>query len=141
MTLILQPFNYSMCRKLASKRFTEAKLLNKKRLYSGAYYLGGYVIELALKACYCRNVKKGSFPPERGIYNKLYSHDLNNLLDVSGIKSNFNTEALTNNSLQTAWNIAKEWSEDTRYTIFKKDDSESLLNSVDIVFRWIQTKW
>ena len=141
MALIYKPLNYSLCKRLANKRYAEAKLLNKKRLFSGAYYLGGYVIELALKACYCKNVKKGEFPPERGVYDKLYNHDLNKLLDVSGIKSDFNDEVENSNDLQSAWDVIKDWSEKTRYTILNKEEAESLINSIEKVFNWIMTKW
>ena len=42
------PLNYLLFKKLANKRFTEAVMLKNKKYYSGAYYLGGYVIEFAL---------------------------------------------------------------------------------------------
>lgn len=141
MTLIIKPLNYSLCKKLASKRFAEAKLLKKGELNSGAYYLGGYVIEFALKACYCQKVKKGEFPPERSIYDKLYDHDLNKLLDVSGIKPDFYKEVKTNDDLQSAWDLIKDWSEKTRYAVFTRNDAESLIKSMEIVFDWIKTKW
>ncbi len=40
-----------------------AALLQAGR-YAGAYYIAGYVIECALKACIARNTRQGEFPPK-----------------------------------------------------------------------------
>lgn len=141
MSLVIETLTFSLCKKLVDRRMTEAKILLAKRKYSGAYYLGGYAVELALKACYCKKVKKGSFPPERAIYDKLYDHDLNKLLDVSGIKADFNSAVSSNSPLQTAWEVVKDWSEKSRYTIVKRGDSISLVQAIETVLNWIKTKW
>jgi len=51
-------------KKLARIRLKEAKALLKARLFSGAYYLAGYVVECGLKACICRKTKRFDFPPK-----------------------------------------------------------------------------
>lgn len=38
-------------RQLAGLRIAEAKVLLDNNLYAGAYYLAGYAVECALKAC------------------------------------------------------------------------------------------
>ena len=141
MALVTKPLKFSLCRRLAEKRFEEAGILLERRKYSGAYYLSGYCIELALKAGYCKKVGKYNFPPEREIYNKLYSHDLNDLLEISGYKSSFETEILTDNSLYAAWGVVKEWDETTRYKIAGRVDAKSMISSTKRVLDWIKTKW
>lgn len=47
--------------KLARIRLKEAKVLLDNRQYSGAYYLSGYVIECALKACIAKQTRKERF--------------------------------------------------------------------------------
>lgn len=99
----------------------------KNKQYSGAYYLAGYSIELALKACYCKAVKSKSFPPKKEVYYKLYSHDLNNLLSVSGIE-----RKLQNEIVQTAnWGAIKDWSEESRYAIIAPNSARSIIRAVN----------
>ncbi|WP_367997183.1 HEPN domain-containing protein [Planktothrix pseudagardhii] len=57
---------------LAETRRKEAKVLLDNHQYSGAYYLSGYVIECALKACIAKKTRKYDFPDlksVREIYN------------------------------------------------------------------------
>src|SRR5579862_2473206 len=48
---------------LAEVHLQNAEALLKARLYAGAYYMSGYVIECALKACICRRTKQFDFYP------------------------------------------------------------------------------
>lgn len=48
--------------KLARLRLREARALLDRDLYPGAYYLSGYVVECALKACIAKSTKKFDFP-------------------------------------------------------------------------------
>src|SRR5690242_7885063 len=45
-------------KKLAEIRMAEARTLLKARHYDGAYYLAGYAVECALKACIAKRTKK-----------------------------------------------------------------------------------
>ena len=47
---------------LALTRLREAKVLLANGEYSGAYYLAGYVIECALKACIAKQTQRHEFP-------------------------------------------------------------------------------
>lgn len=121
-----QLLNYKDLKKLAALRIKEAKILLDKRKYSGAYYLAGYSIELALKALWSKKVPAQSFVPARKVYDKLYTHNLNDLLSVSGIKN----ELLTNTSREAKWAVVKDWSEETRYQIISKKNAESLYKAI-----------
>ncbi len=121
-----QLLNYKDFKRLSILRIMEAKVLFDGKKYSGAYYLAGYSIELALKALWCKKVPAQSFVPDRKIYNYLYTHNLNDLLSVSGIKN----KLLTNISRETNWSIVKDWSEKTRYQITPKKDAESLYEAI-----------
>jgi hypothetical protein len=48
--------------RLAKERVAEAKILLAARKWSGAYYLVGYAVEFALKACIAKRVKAEDFP-------------------------------------------------------------------------------
>jgi HEPN domain-containing protein len=64
---------------ISNARIREAKLLFAAGEYSGAYYLAGYAVECALKACFAKAVKRYDFP-EKGRADKVFTHDLLELL-------------------------------------------------------------
>ncbi|HYP39716.1 MAG TPA: HEPN domain-containing protein [Chloroflexia bacterium] len=49
-------------RKLAGLRITEAKVLLDNACYEAAYYLSGYAVECALKACIAKKTRRFDFP-------------------------------------------------------------------------------
>ena len=75
-------------RMLARERLRDARLLLKHGRYSAAYYLGGYVIECALKACVDKQIKRNDFPDKKFI-NDAYTHDLVKLLDLADLRPAF----------------------------------------------------
>lgn len=139
--LISKQLTFSSCKKLALARLREAKVLHKSRKYSGAYYLAGYAIELGIKAFYCKSIKKYTFPPNRSVIESLYKHDLNELMKVSGLKIEFDKDSENNNLLLSSWAILKDWGAKDRYLQFRKLESESMINSIEVILKWIQTKW
>ena len=61
-------------------------MLNTGRDSSGAYYLAGYAVECAIKACIAKKTRKSEWPPKPEDVRKMYSHDLNeNLNFLPGI--------------------------------------------------------
>lgn len=94
--------------KLATVRAREAKLLLNKKFYNGAYYLAGYAIECALKACIAKDTKRFEFPPNRKIIEKVYTHDLKELLAAAGLKALFDNELKTNQELEKYWSSVKD---------------------------------
>lgn len=136
---------YSKLKELSERRIKEAEILLKLRQYSGAYYLAGYSVELALKAYYAKGCTRYQFPPIKAIYNKLYTHDLNKLLDVSGLKSDYDAASATDPDLMVSWGIVKEWNEHSRYEIIKPQDAKALISAIvdspSGILTWIKTKW
>lgn len=144
MPLLYKQPDYKEFKKLSLLRIKEAKILMKYGQYSGAYYLAGYSVEFALKACYCKTVKEKSFPPGKDVYSKLYSHDLNNLLDVSGIKSKYEKKVKNNKKLESNWGIVKDWNEKSRYYIPNEKTTKSLIKAIqgkDGILKWILNLW
>ena len=58
---------------LSETRLEEARLLLKGRRHLGAYYLAGYAVECALKACIAKQRKRFEFPPKRKSVEQMYS--------------------------------------------------------------------
>jgi hypothetical protein len=59
---------------LADLRAEEAGILLAERKTQGAYYLAGYAVECALKACIAKKTKRFEFPPKKAYVEKAYSH-------------------------------------------------------------------
>jgi HEPN domain-containing protein len=74
--------------RLANVRLVEAKQLLKSKNPSGAYYLAGYSIELALKLCIAKKTKRYDFP-NLNIVKSSYTHDLKNLIKLAGLEKKF----------------------------------------------------
>ena len=66
---------------LASRQ-TDAKALIDQERYEAAYYIGGYAVECALKACIAKKTREFEFPNKDS--SKLYTHRLEVLLEYAG---------------------------------------------------------
>lgn len=73
--------------KLAALRVNEAKALLDNECYEGAYYLAGYAVECALKACVARKTKRYDFPPNEKTVREYYTHELEKLVKGAGLSS------------------------------------------------------
>jgi HEPN domain-containing protein len=75
--------NRKELRALAATRLKEAKILLGAGCPDGAYYLAGYAVECALKACIAKQTQRHDFP-EKQIVIDSHTHDLTKLLDPAG---------------------------------------------------------
>ena len=58
---------------LAAERLSDAETLLAAGRFDGAYYVAGYVVECALKACIANKTKEDDFPPRET--RKIWTHD------------------------------------------------------------------
>lgn len=120
------------------------KFCIKEKSYSGAYYLAGYSIELALKAAICKKFKSGTIPDKKFV-NDLYVHDLEKLMSLSSLKNNYDNEKKNNPELETFWNVITKWTENSRYEIKNEQDSlaiiEAICNQKNGILAWIKQHW
>lgn len=130
---------------LAKLRRREAQALLTARFFHGAYYLAGYSLECALKACIAKQTKLHQFPDKK-LAQDAHQHDLSKLLQLSGLQPEFDKELKTNSALQLNWAIAKDWTEVSRY-----DRSLTNAQARDLYFActarsngllsWISRRW
>jgi HEPN domain-containing protein len=129
---------------LARIRLRESRLLLKNGHYEGAYYLCGYAVECALKACIAKKTKEHDFPDKR-IVNASYTHSLNNLIKIAGLGEDFNKERKNHKDFESQWGIVKDWNESSRYKKIKGKDAKSLFSAVtekqNGVLQWIKQHW
>jgi HEPN domain-containing protein len=129
---------------LAQLRLGEAKLLLDGGCFAGAYYLIGYAVECALKACISKQTHEHDFPFKGS--DKLYTHDLNNLLKFSGLSEEHRKTSDENDDFKLNWTIVKDWKEDSRYSLVIKEDQARALHAAvidgkDGIFPWLQKWW
>ena len=60
---------------ISRQRRREAAALLKAKLFPGAYYLAGYSVECALKACIAKQTSKHDFPNKK-LAAEAWTHDL-----------------------------------------------------------------
>jgi HEPN domain len=130
-------------RSLAQLRAEDARLLLRSRRQLGAYYLAGYAVECALKACIAKRRKRFEFPPKRGSVEKMYSHDLDTLLDVAGLEAQLKREIAANPSFAANWNTVKDWTAESRYQTsgLNGKDMYNAVAGPNGVLPWIRLRW
>ena len=67
---------------LARDRLADARALLRAHRYAAAYYMAGYAVECALKACITKHVNRHDFPDKK-LATDSYTHDLNRLVTAA----------------------------------------------------------
>ncbi len=130
--------------KLAQVRFEDARTLFHGQRYSAAYYLSGYAIELGIKACIAGLFQPNAIP-DKSFVIATYSHKLDELLGVAGLRQELKTDVATNPDLAAAWAIATKWTEASRYEMLDQFAAASMLGAVGDqnhgVLQWLKKHW
>ena len=132
-------------KRIARVRLKEASILLKNRHYAGAYYLAGYCIECAIKACIAKQVKRFEFP-DKDLANQAWSHDLEKLIGIAGLKQALQEDMKANSAIELNWAIIKDWKESYRYEpkITKSQATDFYLACSDQtngILDWIEKRW
>lgn len=130
---------------LSRLRVAEATVLLQNGCYPGAYYLLGYAVECALKACVARQIKSCEWP-ERDFSHKIYTHSLESLLGLSGLEDEFERELKGNGALNDNWAVVKDWKEDRRYShsisqLEAEDLHSAVMDAGNGVLTWLKKRW
>lgn len=128
---------------IALTRIKEVEVLLNNRQYSGAYYLSGYVIECALKACIAKQTKKFDFPDKKTVMDS-YTHDLEKLVKVAKIEKQLKS-LLNDPEFSLRWSIVKDWSEESRYQKHNRQEALDIYSAITDpyhgVLQWLQQHW
>lgn len=106
--------NRTDLQQLAEERLTDARLLLGNGRFSAAYYLAGYVIECALKACIAKLTKAEDFPI-RDSKQTVYIHNLTKLAQAAGISDAVGELSRSDREFARKWTLVNSWSEESRY--------------------------
>ncbi len=131
---------------LAEVRIAEAESLLSAAIpfADGAYYLAGYAVECALKACIAKNVKEFDWPDQKFVV-KCHVHDVQALTRLAGIDNARSEIAQSRPAFERNWNVVKDWNEQARYERFTLVQAQTLFEAVvdgkDGVLPWIKVHW
>ncbi len=106
----------------------------------GAYYFGGLAIECALKACIAKKTRRHDFPKSVKLAQKVYSHDLSELLKVTELETALETAMRANPTLAAHWGVVKGWKVESRYEASGLN-GQDMTDGADGVLQWIRLHW
>ena len=129
---------------LSTVRLKEAKALLEAELWDGAYYLAGYGVECALKACIAKQTERHEFPDKKKALQS-YSHDLRSLAQVAGLGDGFSERSRREAAFGQNWETAQSWTEESRYRRHDQNSAQNMVEAVahrsDGVLAWIRPYW
>jgi hypothetical protein len=108
------------------------------RLPDGAYYLAGYAVECALKACITRLNSQYDWP-EKSFVTDCHTHDIMKLVRLAGIEPRRLAAVNANAALRQNWLVVKDWNEQATYE--RHTLVEAVGHNVDGVLTWIKAHW
>jgi HEPN domain-containing protein len=131
-------------RALSRVRLSEARALLKAGLPDGAYYLAGYAVECALKACIARETQRYEFPEKKRV-DASYTHSLKELVRVAELRGELRVAAEADPLFQKYWDTVELWSEQSRYGRNSLESARSVIEAVGDrnhgVMKWVKGYW
>jgi HEPN domain-containing protein len=129
---------------LSKVRLKEARALLDLGFYDGAYYLAGYAVECALKACIAKDTRRHQFPDKKRV-DSSHSHDFAQLIRVAGLEDEHRERLSSDADFDANWEIVKRWSEQSRYRWNGGESAQALVSAVSNrrhgVISWIKLHW
>lgn len=132
---------------IAEERLLATQSLLGGRNWASAYYLAGYAVECGLKSCILARV--AAAPEmifiEKRFSEKCWTHDINELTELAGLKTARVAAALVNGPFGQNWEIVKDWTEKSRYEMNTQSEAEALYDAItdnaNGVMQWIRARW
>ncbi len=129
----------------AESRLEEGRVLLQNGQWTGSYYLTGFAVECALKACLARSVKEYDYPDKKFV-NEMYQHKLQKLVTLdAALWVALQDEMKNDPSLEVNWNTVKDWDDEKRYDTVQEQEARGLYgataDAASGVMQWIRGKW
>ena len=130
---------------LSRERLRDARLLLTKGRYVGAYYLAGYAVECALKACIARQTREHDFPDKKTAIES-HTHDLEKLIGVARLKPQLDAASAADKAFEVNWSLVEDWAVEDRYNLnISVVDAKNLYRAISAkksgVMAWIRRHW
>jgi hypothetical protein len=131
---------------LARTRLDDAAVLLAAQRASAAFYLVGYALECALKACVAKNTPQYEFPASPEFVREyVWTHSFRKLLVGAGLEHKLKNDAPSGSRLDANWAMALVWSEGARYRTMTLEQAQGLYAAITDpdhgVLAWVQRSW
>jgi hypothetical protein len=130
--------------RLARAKLEDGLLLFNSGRFSNAYYLAGYAVEFAFKACIAKQIS-GETIPEKKFILDIHTHDLSKLAGLAGLRNALQTEQDADREFHANWGIAAQWAPEVRYEPTDRSMAQLLLGAIADpqhgVLQWIEKHW
>ena len=142
---VLLRLNREQLHHLAERYAADAGLLLEHGRWSSAYYLAGYAVECALKACIARQFKQHDFP-DRSLVQAAHTHEFEKLLGLApGLKERLEEDSKAREDLKEYWKLVTGWRETARYKEQIEARARDLIRAVSDtengVLTWLKEHW
>lgn len=129
---------------LSHAKLEDALILAKAGRHSNAYYLAGYAVELALKACISRQFLAETIP-DPDLARRVFDHDLGKLVTLAGLSSALKEKVATDRNFAANWSTVTEWKVESRYEVMDDHSCAVLLDAIQDrrsgVLTWLRQFW
>lgn len=136
--------NRIVLQELAASRLDDAKVLVAGGRHSAAYYLAGYVVECALKACISKRIRQYDFPNKK-LANDSYEHLPEKLVKTAELNLELKDRQQRDSEFERYWKIVADWRSEARYEEHSAGTARDMLRAVDDpdhgVFKWLREHW
>lgn len=130
--------------RLALDKLADAGLLQEHGRSANAYYLAGYAVEFALKACIARRFEANSFP-DRKFVSGIFSHRLDDLIGPADLAGELARRRDSEPEFDRRWTVARDWDVESRYAAPTASQAAAMLDAVGDpefgVLPWIRRYW
>ena len=125
---------------LSRVRLSEAKALIRLGLPDGAYYLAGYAIECALKACIAKATQRHDFPERKKVVASP-THDFRELVKLANLEDLLRPAVKEDPLFGENWELVQLWSEQSRYARHSPESARALVEAIGNrnhgVIKWV----
>jgi HEPN domain-containing protein len=129
---------------ISEVRLRESRALLNAGFAEGAYYLAGYAVECALKACIAKRTQEYDFP-EKKFVNDSHTHNLKTLLQLAELKTELDRIIEADPAMESVLDRVQEWSETSRYQRKTAQEADALLKAIEEgkggLLPWIRLLW
>lgn len=129
---------------LSRTRLAEAKALLASGHPDGAYYLAGYAIECALKACIAKGTQRHDFP-DKILVDRSYTHSIKELVRVANLEEARRAVVTRDRFFERNWDLVLRWSEQSRYLEVDPQRARDLIDAIGHrkhgVMQWLKHYW
>ena len=136
--------NRELLQQLSEQHLGDAQVLLEQRRWPGAYYLAGYSVECALKACIAKLTKAHDFPHKDS--PKVFTHRLEVLVGLAELEQTRIDNVKSSLDFKLNWAVILEWSEESRYDLSTGErEARNLIQAIsdnqEGVLPWIKLHW